>query len=67
MWCPKCGGEKSRVVHTEKSNYVRRWRRCVDCGYAFVTTETMDCDERDVKYARYTQPDNQLGLFNDEH
>ncbi len=68
MWCPKCGCEKSKVVHTEKANNVRRWRRCVECGYPFTTKETMECDENDVKYARYTKlDDKQIRLFEDEH
>ncbi len=63
MWCPKCGYEKSRVVHTEKANNVRRWRRCVECNYPFITNEMMECNEEDVKYARYTQLGDRPGVI----
>lgn len=39
--CPKCGGD-SRVYGTREiqSGQIRRNRKCVSCGFSFITLET---------------------------
>lgn len=42
MRCPKCGGEKTRVIDSrtqEATNAIKRRRECVSCGYRFTTYE----------------------------
>jgi hypothetical protein len=42
MHCPKCKADFSRIVVMETrecSNYVRRRRKCLDCGHRFTTIE----------------------------
>ena len=40
MECPVCG-DKTRVTcaRTHHTGHKRRYRRCVGCGYAFVTAQ----------------------------
>ncbi len=40
MWCPNCNSEKTRVIGTDKTYIVERFRRCDDCGYSFPTIES---------------------------
>lgn len=43
MKCPHCGG-KSHVLYTQKlQKEVSRFRRCLECGYTFETTEKFVC------------------------
>ena len=41
--CPKCGGD-SRVYGTREtqSGQIRRNRKCVNCGFKFITLETYE-------------------------
>jgi len=53
MWCPKCGNEKSRVIGTEKSGVVERYRKCPACNHSFATIEAVKFDpdwEADAAY-----------------
>ena len=44
MWCPNCHSEKTRVIGTDKSYIVERFRHCDDCGYGFQTLESHKFD-----------------------
>ncbi len=55
MWCPNCHREKTRVIGTDKSYVVERFRRCDDCGYSFNTLETQCFDPDWAKNAGYSQ------------
>ena len=49
MLCPLCGEENNRVINTEQAtdrNAVVRVRKCLCCGYAFVTQESEFCPWR---------------------
>lgn len=39
MICPNCGAEKTRVLATNKSLFVVRFRKCEKCGTYFSTAE----------------------------
>ena len=45
MRCPKCGGNKSRVVDSrqaEEGNTIRRRRECEECQHRFTTYERVE-------------------------
>jgi len=54
MWCPKCGSEITRVVGTEKSAVVERYRKCSECKHSFVTIESCKFDKDWEVNAKYT-------------
>jgi len=54
MWCPKCGNETTRVVGTEKSGVVERYRKCPACKHAFATIESAKFDLHWQADADYT-------------
>ncbi len=60
MWCPKCCG-KSKVIGTVTDVKVKRFRRCLDCGYTFPTTEAIDNDKYWNEYAKKILKDEQEG------
>ena len=42
MLCPECGEENNRVIDTDNSsceNVIARVRKCMCCGFAWVTEE----------------------------
>lgn len=44
MLCPECGEENNRVIDTDgdnPENIIVRVRKCLCCGYAWVTDETI--------------------------
>ncbi len=59
MWCPKCGCEISRVIHTQKANNVRRWRRCIRCNHSFTTREKLEAHYEELS-------EQQLQLFEEQ-
>lgn len=63
MWCPKCGHETTRVIGTDKANFVRRFRRCVACSHNFITFESVKFDDQWKIDAKYSDPLNQQGVF----
>lgn len=75
MWCPTCTSEKTKVVGTDKSSVVERFRKCEDCGYTFATIEAVKHDPTWEKSAAYTDDEiarilkkrhkNQRDLFHD--
>lgn len=76
MWCPKCGSETTRVVGTEKSSVVERFRKCRECAHVFATIETVKFDAQWQKDAQFTAQErarimkkyhkNQRSLFNEQ-
>jgi len=54
MWCPNCLSEKTKVIGTDKSCVVERYRKCEDCNHTFATIEAIKHDETWVKNAQYT-------------
>ena len=75
MWCPNCNSEHTKVIGTEKSHVVERFRKCEDCGYSFQTIEGIKHDETWEANAKYTDEEierilkkrhkNQKDIFND--
>ncbi len=75
MWCPQCESEKTKVVGTDKSQVVERYRKCQDCGYTFPTIESVKCDPTWQQTADYTDEEvarilkkrhrNQKDMFNE--
>ncbi|TDO97443.1 hypothetical protein [Marinomonas balearica] len=55
MWCPNCESEKTRVVGTNKSYVVERYRKCSDCGYTFSTLESHRFDPKWSKNSEFSQ------------
>lgn len=55
MWCPNCHSEKTRVIGTDKSYVVERFRRCDDCGYTFPTIESHRFDPNWQKNTEYSE------------
>lgn len=54
MWCPSCSSEQTRVVGTEKSAVVERYRKCMECNHSFVTIESVKFDPKWQENAKYT-------------
>lgn len=49
MTCPNCGSRNYMVEYTfEKSDGIRRRRKCLNCNRKFITYERIEkmCDER---------------------
>lgn len=75
MWCPACTSEKTKVVGTDKSAVVERYRKCENCGHTFATIEAIKHDPTwkenaaysDEEVARILKKSNstQRDLFND--
>lgn len=43
MKCPKCGGEKNRVIDTRRyDTVILRERVCLECATVYKTAETID-------------------------
>ena len=59
MWCPNCQSEKTRVVGTDKSYVVERFRTCDECGYSFTTLESHKFDPDWAKNAQYSEEEIQ--------
>lgn len=59
MWCPNCQSEKTKVIGTDKSHVVERFRRCEDCGYTFPTIETHKFDAKWQENAQYSEEEAQ--------
>lgn len=38
-YCPNCDSNKLAVVDSRHEKYLRRRRKCLECGYAFSTIE----------------------------
>ena len=54
MWCPNCDSEKTKVIGTDKSAVVERYRKCCDCDHTFATIEAVKNDLRWQENAAYT-------------
>lgn len=66
MWCPKCAG-KTKVNGTDASETVTRTRKCLACGYVFMTTEAVTFDSFWAENAkRAYEADKRLALFTQE-
>lgn len=52
MMCPKCMA-KTRVYGTDTGLVNKRYRKCVKCGYSFMTKEMIEADLFSVEYLAY--------------
>ncbi len=52
MWCPKCASDKTKVIGITKSTQNERFRKCLKCGYSFVTIEAIKFDNYWKEYAK---------------
>jgi len=59
--CPKCAHEKTRVINTEKTTQVIRFRRCEKCKHTFQTVEAIKFDNYWRLYAKATYDENTQG------
>ena len=53
MFCPKCGSENTKVVASIKGAVKERTRKCLDCGFTFMTIEALKYDPIWKEYARF--------------
>lgn len=61
--CPKCASSNTRVVKTIKGLKNTRFRKCKDCGYAWLTEELPIKDKKIVEYCEYLED---IGEFKGE-
>lgn len=61
MWCPKCEYEHTKVAGTDKSYIVERYRKCPECGFGFMTIETIKNDPEWQELADYS--DEEIALI----
>lgn len=54
MICPKCKRDNTKVTRTlQLEDYIRRYRKCIDCGHTFTTVETYSFNDLVDEYLRY--------------
>ena len=51
MFCPKCEYEKTKVIGIDNGYACERCRKCPDCGYSWMTIETVKFDQDLKQYA----------------
>jgi len=55
MHCPRCAHEKTRVYGTDSGLVTNRYRKCLGCGYRFMTTEVLHEDLLSKDYNDYLE------------
>lgn len=71
MKCPRCGSTDSKVTDTRASSdnsCIKRRRQCLNCGYRFVTNETLCAEypiviKRDGKKENFSRDKIRTGLM----
>lgn len=62
MYCPVCAHEKTSTECTIKGDAVHRFRRCLECGFLFLSVEMIDTDSR---WNDYKNNENQVSTLPD--
>jgi transcriptional regulator NrdR family protein len=57
MYCPVCTHEKTSTECTMKGDAVHRLRKCLQCGFLFLSVEMINTDSR---WNEYKNGNNQI-------
>lgn len=67
MYCEKCYGTTKVVSTLKSSGTVRRYRRCKECNYSFLTEETALAVVKSHYHREETSKDNPNKSVDNQH